>query len=790
MRSFFHKSVLTFAICLTLSGLLRAAESPTADLVFAESIRPFFKSFCVDCHGAETQEGQLALNEVNSFDAGATELWALIARKLTFAEMPPAGAEQPSHAQRTRIAGWIRTQLRTAGRIPEWEHKLLFPEYGNLIDHDSLFDTSAPTAAFTPSRLWKKSPHIFDSLVIRGMGLGQGRYGRPSSHLAKVKQPFSMEDKAGVRDFAAIMFADSATLGTMLRNAEVVVDKLTGGAMYELDEKTNGPTPEDQLPKDRNGKPIRPRHPKTPGEFREIIFGESTPSNEQLNAAITRMYGLVIEREPENDELAKYRELFRECSRAGGHAEGLRTTLIAIAISPAAVYRMELGQGPIDEHGRQMLSPANLAFSIAYALTDQRPDEKLLNAAKSGRLHRPEDVAREVTRIWDDAEIEKPRILRFFHEFFGYHRAPRVFKDDARFGGQYGRGQVPQQLVTDLDTLVLHIVRDDRDVLKNLLTTEDYFLAHPGDNEQARTTNEALTSFYEYLKDKGWAEWPYATPKEHADHVRKISRMFAHPNGNVVKGWMRYLTQCAKAGITPLPQMNRREFLKAYNLKEKSFDYPVEQPFPLAPGQRAGVLMHPAWLIAHSLNLDNDPVRRGKWIRERLLADSVPELPITVDARIPDEPDQTLRHRFRVTRQTECWRCHVTMNPLGMPFEQFDDFGRYRKVEVLHAKGKTAPVNSSGQLSGTRDDSLDGEVTNPIEMMQRLAKSERVRQSFVRHAFRYWLGRNEMLSDAATLADADRAYVDGGGSFRALVLSLLTSDSFLYRKQVPLTDTQ
>lgn len=769
---------------LVSAGELRAGDSLSAAELFAERVRPFLHSYCVDCHGPEIRESQISLHDLGSFNADTETLWEKIAEKLSFAEMPPADAEQPSHIERAQTVSWIKAQMRAAGRDPEWEHKLLYPEYGNLIDHDALFNGSVTAAGFTPARLWKKSPHIFDSMVVRGIGLGRGRYGRPSSHLAKVKQPFSMEDKAGVRDFAAIMFADSATLGTMLRNAEVIVGKQVASAMHELDEQSNGPTPEDQLPKDRNGKPIRPRHPKTPDEFRAVIFSDSPPTDEQIDAAVTRMFELVIERGPSPDELVKYRDLFRDCADVGGNAEGLRTTLIAIAVSPAAVYRMELGQGPVDEHGRQMLGPANLAFSIAYALTDERPEETLLDAATSGRLQTRADVAREVARIWDDGEIEKPRILRFFHEFFSYHRAPRVFKDDARFGRQYGRGQVPQQLVADLDTLVLHIVRNDSDVLKELLTTENYFLLHPGDNEQARATNEALTGFYKYLKDKGWAEWPYSTPKEHAEYVRKISRMFAHPNGNVVKGWMRYLTKCDKAGITPLPQMNKREFLEAYNLDEKTFDYPIEQPFALAPGRRAGVLMHPAWLIAHSLNLDNDPVRRGKWIRERLLADAVPELPITVDARIPDEPDQTLRHRFRVTRQDECWRCHVTMNPLGMPFELFDDFGRHRKVEKLHAQGKTAPVDASGGLFGTRSEELDGDVADPIDMLNRLARSERVRQSFVRHAFRYWLGRNEMLSDSSTLIAADHAYVEGGGSFRAMVVSLLTSDAFLYRKPI------
>jgi hypothetical protein len=57
-------------------------------------------------------------------------------------------------------------------------------------------------------------------------------------------------------------------------------------------------------------------------------------------------------------------------------------------------------------------------------------------------------------------------------------------------------------------------------------------------------------------------------------------------------------------------------------------------------------------------------------------------------------------------------------------------------------------------------------------------------QSIIRHAFRYFMGRNETLSDSKTLSDADQADVQSGGSFDAVIISLLTSDSFIYRKPV------
>ena len=67
-------------------------------------------------------------------------------------------------------------------------------------------------------------------------------------------------------------------------------------------------------------------------------------------------------------------------------------------------------------------------------------------------------------------------------------------------------------------------------------------------------------------------------------------------------------------------------------------------------------------------------------------------------------------------------------------------------------------------------------------MIKKLAKSERVEQVFVRHVFRYWMGRNETLNDAPILKAAHKAYKGSGGSMKALLISLLTSDAFLYRK--------
>ena len=142
---------------------------------------------------------------------------------------------------------------------------------------------------------------------------------------------------------------------------------------------------------------------------------------------------------------------------------------------------------------------------------------------------------------------------------------------------------------------------------------------------------------------------------------------------------------------------------------------------------------------------------------------------------LPDE-ETTLRHRMRVTREDRCWTCHQAVDPIGLSFEGFNHLGMSR----THELGE--PVDTSGEILHSGDPGLDGEYASAIEMIERLAHSEHVEQVFIRHMFRFWMGRNETLNDAPILREAHRVYNESNGSFKATLISLLTSDAFLYRK--------
>lgn len=842
---------LVFAACLLVINTATAGETdrsqePSARIAIPSQVSGLLARYCIDCHGENDAEGDVRLGSFASLSsAGQLDLLNKLQDQLFFRTMPPADARQPSDAERTELAAWLRSELRKHG-ASKLDEKLRYPAYGNYVDHELLFGGTVDEAPFTPARRWLVSPQIFSDRVLDVFQMsGKERDFRRQAAQRGVMNPFVLPDQSGVRYYDNTPL-DGGHLLVMLGNAQWISEKQLRAARVKKGE-LKADVFED--PRDR-WYPTN-THPA----FEEIVLKADAPSDEELARAIVTQFDCVLRRRPTTAELEKYRELAREAIALGGNTEGLRQMLVSVLLESEFLYRYEFGTGPLDQDGRRKLSPEEGAFAVSYALGDRGPDSALMKAAREGRLLTREDYQREVTRLLDDSTYYRgpvdpalsgmhiqshvtahPKFARFFREFFGYPGALKVFKDSPRSGGYYqnpdrGHTGSPGWMIHEADELVVWCLNQDKRVFEQLLTTDRFFVYHNMDAKAGRACIDSWKQVYDTLKDTPWKKEPERVMSEYFQLLSDAKIVDAREKElwrqkRSFLSYLYYFQDTFGQGTTPftrgpfthgfsyqhspsyslppLPLRGRYEGVETPRYKERQdhpeyWDYPVEQPFPIA--HRKGILTHPAWLIAHSSNFHTDPIRRGRWIREKLLAGCVPDVPITVDAQVPEDPHQTLRERVEgVTHKSECWKCHQHMNPLGLTLECFDDFGRYRTEESLEHPDnlvrraplgsggadvyKTSLVDTSGALSGTGDPQLDGDVKDPFELIDRLVRSERVRQSIIRHAFRFFLGRNEMPSDSRTLIDADRAYVSSGGSFKAVVASLLTSDSFLYRKPI------
>ena len=574
----------------------------------------------------------------------------------------------------------------------------------------------------------------------------------------------------------------------------------------------------------------------------------SSEDDHAVQSLIIELFEIVFERVPTDVEISDNRRQLQLYLEKIGRQEAIGKMIESMLLSTEFAYRKEFGQGDPDSFGRRMMGARDASYALAFALTDASPDPELVHASKTGKLHTRADYEREVRRILSrrdqwyviDESVQAANLnasltnqpirkLRFFREFFGYPKAMEVFKDDSRFGA--GRHeQAVSRLIDEADLLVEHILEQDTAVFEKLLTSESFYIYHSGDNQTMKDASDQLRKVYEYFQPLDWNNFDQEDIESHRDFMMTIWE-FKKVKGGDAKSLLNTLKRMMtalelhfgngqKSGMPYMKlslgfwnggnvlgrtgqQMRGEQVTTYWNLDWRTWDYPTTQPSPIP--NRKGMLTHPAWLIAHSQNLETDPIHRGKWIREKLLADTIPDVPITVDAVIPPDPHKTLRQRMENrTGDSYCWRCHQKMDPLGFPFEIYDDFGRYRTDENLEspenlikeaernvtnsfgaslATYKTLPVDPRGTLVGTDDPDLDGEVDDAFDLIDRLARSTKVRQSIIRHAFRYFMGRNESLSDSKALMDAERAYVESNGSFDEVIVSLLTSDSFIYRKQ-------
>ena len=81
---------------------------------YAAEIQPLLQDFCLDCHSADIQDGDLDLERFASFDDVRSDpaAWQKVAEFLGNGEMPPADAEQPAPEQRQRLRDWVAAYLK------------------------------------------------------------------------------------------------------------------------------------------------------------------------------------------------------------------------------------------------------------------------------------------------------------------------------------------------------------------------------------------------------------------------------------------------------------------------------------------------------------------------------------------------------------------------------------------------------------------------------------------------------------------------------------------------------
>jgi hypothetical protein len=185
----------------------------------------------------------------------------------------------------------------------------------------------------------------------------------------------------------------------------------------------------------------------------------------------------------------------------------------------------------------------------------------------------------------------------------------------------------------------------------------------------------------------------------------------------------------------------------------------------LDPQERAGILTQASFLAGHAHAADPSWVHRGKFVRERLLCQTLPPPPPDVDMSTLQDPDRL--------ENPECAGCHVLMDPIGYGFDGYDAIGKQVGSQV---GGEI--IDDGGDLD------VGGAFADPVDLAHKLATSADVRDCLAKQWVRYAVRRNETGEDACSVAAVQGEFASAEQHLQELLVSIAKAEVFRYRRAV------
>ncbi|MDG2124532.1 MAG: DUF1592 domain-containing protein [Verrucomicrobiales bacterium] len=200
---------------------------------------------------------------------------------------------------------------------------------------------------------------------------------------------------------------------------------------------------------------------------------------------------------------------------------------------------------------------------------------------------------------------------------------------------------------------------------------------------------------------------------------------------------------------------------------------------------RGGVLAQGGVLKVTANGTTTSPVLRGVWALENILGRPVPPPPPGVPAVEPDiRGTTTIREQLAAhSEDASCARCHARIDPPGFALERFDPIGGEREWYRAIGEGQRLPgkrysvgpeVDCSGQMPG-------GEVFVGFEEFraQLLEGEERFVRVLAEKLLVYGSGRRMTWADRGSVDAVVERVMAGGVGLREMILAVVESEMFL-----------
>ncbi len=813
---------------LALAGLFQLAIATmvgSGGIAHAVGPKPFFDTYCIDCHTADDPKGDMILESLTDGPWFVDEAarWDRVLDVLRHGKMPPEKEDQPAATERAAVIGWIRDRLLTHCRdetnqtVLPTARRLTNVEYENtmrdLLGFRLDLIDSLPKDAVTPYRfnntpdMMRIGPEQLDRYLEcnrRAMASAIVDPSKPAVHTTRQEwQPAKVEQGLGMDEIEC----QTSRKGTPGEGMPVKSTPPTGEFRIRFQASAILPRGIDEMPLrlvmgqalniNSSAQQIRPVGTvRLTGPDPKVF--EFTGRIENFPASVITPQNLYDDGtlNDENDFLYWPRRLSMpravvnwmefECPVADVWPPEHHTRILFDSplreSNPPVYLRGVLGRFMARAY-RRPATPAEIdRFVAVYELIQPSCEsfEGAIRETLAMVLISPPFLYHTVTDDRTSRQFELASKLSYFL----WASMP---DDELMRLAADGRLDDPKVIAEQAQRLLA----DDRseDFVRNF-TMQWLGLAKM---QTVPINSDLFPRFLYYVPagERAGTEEPYRPTIRHymldetTGFVAELIRRNA-PVSNLVDSDFAYLNQ-------PLAAHYGVEGVQGHELR----------PVPIRPEHHlGGLLTHGSVLIGNGTGSAPHPIYRAVWLREAILGDDVPPPPAEVPALADSagesaEKAVTIKDLLERHRQVEsCNECHVRLDPWGIPFEHYNAVGRYQPFVPREGK-RVRGFNRAkdGDLAGyaaylasvnTVEVQADARVPlgPDVDGMEQLKayllrdRREAIAENMVRRLLAYAIGRDLTYRDRFAVEQLLAQLAKNGYRLRDMILAVCESETF------------
>ena len=183
-----------------------------------------------------------------------------------------------------------------------------------------------------------------------------------------------------------------------------------------------------------------------------------------------------------------------------------------------------------------------------------------------------------------------------------------------------------------------------------------------------------------------------------------------------------------------------------------------------------GVLSQVGILAGLSDGRESNPVKRGAWLARKIIAEPPDDPPPNVP-KLPEDDGAhlTLRQKLQRHRDQEgCVKCHSGIDPWGLPLEQFDAGGLFKKDQDVDARS-------------TLPDETEVADANGLKLYLANDRIDQVAFSFLKHLASYATGRSLNYNEIEFLREKGLELKPAGYRMQDMIRFVINSELFLQK---------